>query len=370
MEYVFTLFLIFYTFYLVFLLFNIFGLLINKKKSTSHPETLSASIIIAIRNGQNSINKIIQDLLNQDYRGIFEIILVDDQSYDKTKEIIQNAEKKSNKIKYVSSKSGDSNLKFKKRALDAGIKFSNNKILVFTDVDCRLPPSWLSSILSQFTEKVDYVIGFSRAKQRFGFANLFQRVDFLILMFSALAVTRLGFPLACSGQNQAYRRSLFLKVGGYDSISQLLMGDDSIFLQKCLKKKIGVKFCEHPQSYVFCRSEEKWRDLFFQRMRWAGDGNIMWRYNFFFYTIMIATALSNFFILFLILNNFWTTLFFIIISKFIVELILTILGSHKFKETISILSFIYWFSLNIPYVCIMTIASFFTPFLSWKNRTQ
>ena len=148
------------------------------------------------------------------------------------------------------------------------------------------------------------------------------------------------------------------------------MGDDSIFLQLCLKIKAKVVFCNNPQSYVVCRSEKNWKDLFLQRMRWAGDGNIMWRYNFIFFQIMIATVLSNLFIFFLGAFFFWEILIIIISIKFAVELALNILGSIKFGENFSIFNFIYWYIVNIPYVCLMCLASFFVPFISWKNRGQ
>ena len=75
-----------------------------------------------------------------------------------------------------------------------------------------------------------------------------QKIDFLMLMFSAKAVSDIGFPLASSGQNQAFKKSLFQKVGGYKKISNLLMGDDSIFIQLCLKAKAKVAFCDNPSS--------------------------------------------------------------------------------------------------------------------------
>ena len=44
--------------------------------------------------------------MNQEYSEDVEFILVDDQSIDKTKKIIQNAEQTHPQIKYVSSDSG------------------------------------------------------------------------------------------------------------------------------------------------------------------------------------------------------------------------------------------------------------------------
>jgi len=371
MEYIFILFFISFGIYILFLAINILSLLLFSSNTINSQSLRSpVSVIVAIRNGQKSLNNLINDLLNQEYSQEIEFLLVDDQSTDKTKEIIQSAERKNPQIKYVSSSIGNSELSFKKRALDAGIKKSNYDILLFTDVDCRLGEYWISSMVENFDKNTDYVIGFSRAKKIFGLANLFQRIDFLMLMFSAKSVVQIGWPLASSGQNQAYRKSLFKKVGGYEKISHLLMGDDSIFLQLCLKNNAKVKFSINSKSYVFCRSEKTWKNLFLQRMRWAGDGNIMWKYNFLFYLIMLSTVLSNVFIFLLIFSQSIKLLFIIMVIKFMVEITFAILGANFFKERLSILEFIYWHTLNILYVPIMSASSFFVRFLSWKNKSQ
>ena len=356
--------------YFLFLLINIIGLIVLKKEQKTSDHNPSVSVVVAIRNGEKSLNTLIDCLLNQNYSGEVEFVLVDDESSDQTISIIKDIEKRDQRFKYVSSLDGDRKLKYKKRALDAGIKKSSNSILLFTDVDCIVGSGWVSSMANSFNDGVDYVIGFSRAKFKFGLANLFQRIDFLILMFSAAATTNIKYPLASSGQNQAYKRRLFNKVGGYDKISKLLMGDDSIFLQLCLKQNINVKFCMNHKSFVYCRPEKTWKSLLLQRMRWAGDGNIMWKYNPIFYLIMASTVFVNLLIIILLFFNWGWILISVITVKFILEGLLAYIGSNKLDKTISIDSFVYWFVLNIPYVCLMCFMSFFIKFISWKKREQ
>ena len=121
MEYILILFFFFFICYLGFILFNIYGLLYEGTSSRQQSTKLSISVIIAIRNGESSINNLIQDLLNQNYDGPLEFILIDDHSNDQTENIIKNAEFNHPQIKYVSSDSGESNLKFKK-----SLKISKN----------------------------------------------------------------------------------------------------------------------------------------------------------------------------------------------------------------------------------------------------
>ena len=354
--------------YFLFLLISVISLAFVKTEKKLSKDSPSVSVIVAIRNGEKSITKLIDCFLNQKYSGYVEFILVDDESTDNTKSLIKNIQKKDQRFKYVSSLDGSGNLNYKKRALDAGIKMSSNSILLFTDVDCISSPKWIESMAKSFSDNIDYVIGFSRAKFKYGFANLFQRVDFLILFFSAVAATHIKYPLASSGQNQAYKRELFDRVGGYNKISKLLMGDDSVFLQLCLKHNINVKFCMDYGSFVYCRPEKTWKSLLLQRARWAGDGKIMWKYNLLFFLIMVSTVFVNLLILILLFLDWSYLLLSIVLIKFILEGLLAYIGSDKLNQEISISSFIYWFILNIPYVCLMCFSSFFVKLISWKSR--
>ena len=116
-------------------------------------------------------------LKNQIYEGKLEFILCDDNSKDRTKEIIYSAMKSDPRIKYVHSKAGDPNLSFKKRNLDAGINIASNDIMLFTDMDCIIQPLWVKSMSKYFTDGVDYVVGFSKATNPKTLAARFQKFD-------------------------------------------------------------------------------------------------------------------------------------------------------------------------------------------------
>ena len=76
------------TIYFLTLLFFIFSLLLIKKNKNKEFNQENASVIVCVRNGQDSIKNILDDLKNQKYSGKIEFIIVDDDSNDKTKEII------------------------------------------------------------------------------------------------------------------------------------------------------------------------------------------------------------------------------------------------------------------------------------------
>ena len=359
------------TIYIISLLIYITGNLIYSahRKLEKLP---SISVIIAAKNGEKSLPNILSDLNKQNYQGNYEFIIVDDQSNDNTKNIIKEFEEKNRKFKYISSIEGDSRLFFKKRALDAGIKKSQYDILLFTDVDCRLKSNWINSMANCFDQNIDYVIGYSEISNPSNLISWFQKIDLLMMMSAGMAVANLNIPFACSGQNQAYKKSLYQKIG-FLKINDSIQGDDTLFLQLCLKEKIKTRFNNNKKSFVQSRMETNILSFIKQRMRWAADAKIMWTYSKGYFIIILSTFLTNLLLLLspiiLFLEyDFIMFLYALSLMKLILEFIIYIIGSNKFKTFINPIMFLFWFMVEIPYVVFVGIGSFFIKYIGWKGQ--
>ena len=357
--------------YIISIIVYIVGNLITKNVTinTSLP---SISIIVAVKNGENSLPNILNDLINQNYNGEYECIIVDDQSNDQTANIIKDFEIQNKKIRYVSSKEGNSELLFKKRALDAGIMQAKFDVLLFTDVDCRVKSGWAQSMGEYLKDNVDYIIGFSKISSANNLISIFQKIDLTMLHSTGRATSHLNVPFASIGQNQCYRKKLYNQIG-FLELKDSIQGDDTLFMQLCKKNNANIIYNDSPSSIVESRKEIKILPFIKQRIRWAGDAKIMWKYNKLFFSIICATFLTNLLILTLpiILHNYGENLklwYVLVIAKFIVELILFIIGSIKLKASINIIMFIYWYIVEIPYIVFMGIASFFIRFVGWKGQ--
>ena len=348
---------------------NIFS---NKKNTTS--EFPPVSIIVAIRNGENTLPHLIADLSVQQYRGKLEFILVDDESTDTTSQIIKDIMKKDKRFIYVISTSGNSSLHLKKRALDAGISIAQNEWLLFTDVDCRVPSGWVAGMAAYFSCENDYVIGHSDVKSGKTLLNLFQSLDYFLLLVAARGATNLMHPWASTGQNQAYRKSLYKKVGGFSRIKNQIQGDDSLFLNLCRKLgKTIIVFADDFQSHVVARQEKTWILFFHQRLRWSGDANIMWKVNVSFYLLMLGffllhLMLISFVFISISVPNYFTVLVKVLMIKFILEFLLYFSGIRWLDKPVNFIGFTLWFFIHIPYIVLMGLGSFFVKKLSWRGR--
>jgi len=355
------------------LLYFIIGLS-KEDKSSKNIDTPPVSVIIAVRNGEKNIGRLLNSLEKQTYHGEMEFIIVDDQSTDRTIDIIQNFNKMDSRFKYFSSIDGNKKLTHKKRALDFGIKNAQFEHLIFTDIDCILQNSWIENMILSFTDETHYLIGYAEAVDDTTSASKFQKTDFFMLLCAARGMVNNKSAWACTGQNQGYRKSLYNAVGGFIQIKEQIQGDDSLFLLLCRKaKNINVNFANSPKSFVISRPELTWYSLIKQRIRWAGDSKIFWKFNLPFYFTSIATLILNVGIIatpiiygFKILVAKWFLS--IVLLKFIVELILIYKGNNAFSRKFLIIDFFRWFIIQPIYVLIVSISSILNINPEWQGR--
>ena len=192
-----------YVYAFVLLLF-IFGLLKNffsKNNVISDNNIESVSVVVCVKNEELVLDNLLYDLKKQKFKGKLEFIIVDDNSSDNSKKIINKFVSIDNRFKYVSSDLGSKNLFFKKKALDAGIKASRNNHLIFTDAGCSLSDNWIQSIMSNYSNDVNFVVGLSFVNSSSNLVSKFQKIDLLMLMISTLSSFNLNYPLASTGQN-------------------------------------------------------------------------------------------------------------------------------------------------------------------------
>ena len=358
----------------LFLLF--IGLFFPNRRQ--HGDKPHVSVIIAARNEEKNIKNILADLLNQTYpENRVEIVIVNDHSEDSTEEIIQAISRKNRRIKYLHITQIEEKLTAKKNALFQGIQNSRGEIILTTDADCKVLPTWVETMVSYFTPDIGMVVGFSQLGRKEEKRSLFERLqslDFLSLMAATQGALNLNFPLAASGQNLAYRRSAFKDVEGFKRIGHRISGDDVLLLQLIDRNtswKIG--FAPSPKSYNSSEPEKNFRDFLNQRKRWASNGSYQIKLNRLFFLFILITFLVNA----LILIRFSTAFIFsklVILSwisltiKLCTEWLLVLKGCSIYRRFDLIKIFPLWFILQIPYIFIIGLLGSVGQFI-WKNRT-
>ncbi|MEZ4773412.1 MAG: glycosyltransferase [Bacteroidia bacterium] len=228
------------------------------------------SVVIPARNEAENIAACLHAVLSQDYpTHYFEVILVNDHSTDDTKIIAQEISRKYSNLRILDlSETGINS--YKKAALTAGISAAKGEIILQTDADCYMGKTWLASMVACFHPHTGLVSGPVMLTYRPKLLEGFQAMESMGLVTIGAGSMAVGKPNMCNGANLAYRKSVFMEVGGFEGIDGVASGDDELLLQKIhLYKKYEMRFARCKDAIVRTEALATWRDLKAQRLRWV-----------------------------------------------------------------------------------------------------
>ena len=195
------------------------------------------SVVICARNEYDYLAELVPVLLSQDYPD-YEIVIVNDCSDDETEEYLKEFTRHETIVKPVQLKQHLNFFNGKKFPLSMGIKSAKNDIIVLTDCNC-MPANdqWLRSVVNQYKNNTEIVIGYSPYVQKKSFLNRIIRFDALQQGLLYLSAAMSGHPFMGIGKNLSYRKELFFRSKGFISHYTTSVGDDDLFINQTATKK-------------------------------------------------------------------------------------------------------------------------------------
>ncbi|MDH5475267.1 MAG: glycosyltransferase, partial [Cyclobacteriaceae bacterium] len=197
-----------YVAWVVYLLF-VFGLIVvwtsskvPRKKSASK---LDFSIIIPIRDEEENITLLLDDLNKQTYSfQNFEVIIVNDHSTDRSKQIVlKTACQLSCSLKIIDLEEGEEG---KKAAITAGIRASKFDTIITTDGDCRLHEGWVNKINNVYDDGVVLVFGAVQYEPIKSIFHRLQALELSALMATGAMTHFFGLHGMCNGANFSFSK--------------------------------------------------------------------------------------------------------------------------------------------------------------------
>src|SRR5690606_28923075 len=108
------------------------------------------SVVVSARNEEEDIAACLESLIALEYpKDKLQIILVNDRSTDRTAEIIQEYQKKSDLIEFYDTKGYETHLEAKARGISYGMKHATGEWVFITDADARVQKRWIIEQLNQ-----------------------------------------------------------------------------------------------------------------------------------------------------------------------------------------------------------------------------
>lgn len=326
----------------------------------------SFSIIVAARNEEKNIARLLDSLSQLDYpEEKFEIIVVDDRSTDSTKKIADIGAAHHSNLKVISILKNETEMPHKKNALRTGIAVARFDYLAFTDADCVVPQLWLKRLSEHFTDDAGIVAGYSPFEftERNGLFPSFLRYEELKGSLYAAAATGNGTPYLCTGRNLAYRKKAYDEVGGFEKIKHSVSGDDDLFLQLVSRATSwNARYMTDPDSYVRTVPPATFSAFVHQRARHISASK---HYN---PTIKLSLGLFHLHLFICLIGLFvaplWSIIFFLV--RMNADAAIIARGKEVFDEDCSVIEFFRNELLLIIYTILIGPMGFMKKY-EWKG---
>ena len=338
--------------------------------------TVFFTVVIPARNEEDQITDCLQSVLAQNYpQHLFEVIVADDYSTDKTAVIIQNLQKQYLNLHLLQLENilPDKQLNsYKKKAIELAIQQAKGNWIVTTDADCTVSNNWLVN-LNEFILKNNSVFVAAPVKiiNAGSFISVFQCLDFMSLQGITAASVYHRFHTMCNGANLAYDKSAFYEVNGFKGIDNIASGDDMLLMHKIfVRYNERVHFLLSRDSIVETKPAKSVKEFINQRIRWASKADkfddkrilgvlvFIYFFNLSFVVILIVEIWHK---------SLWIYWLAMIAAKTLIELRFMVPVARFFKEEM----LLWWFPLMQPFHIIYTIvAGWLGKFgkYSWKGR--
>lgn len=247
-------------YYLFFLRFAL------ASKKDIKPTDVPVSVIVVGRNEAENFKKNLPELCMQNYSN-FEVVAVNDQSLDDSKDVIEELQKEFPNLKLVEVAINERFWLGKKYGLTLGIKAASHAHLLLTDADC-IPgsPNWISEMVSSFSISKTLVLGYGKYELQNSLVNLFIQFETIHTAIQYFSWALLGMPYMGVGRNMAYNRQLFFDKKGFVSHMHIPSGDDDMFVQEAgTRKNTTVVF--HKDSHTISEPKKTFDEWIKQKRR-------------------------------------------------------------------------------------------------------
>lgn len=234
---------------------------------SSNHDAVSLAIVIAFRNEANHLKALIEDLNKLVYNpDLLEIILVNDHSEDQSLAVLQglNFTFPTQIIHLNESETG------KKTAIKKGVQQTKADLILTTDADCRLLPTWAAEMASFYqASKANFIAAPVAISSDGSIWQGMQQIEFASLIGVSAVLMERHHPVMSNGANMAFNRLVY---NSFDAnLAATVSGDDMFLMHHIHTHYPGtLRFLKSPLATVYTKAAEDYESFFQQRIRWAG----------------------------------------------------------------------------------------------------
>lgn len=222
-------------------------------------EKPKVSVIIITRNLDEELESYLPLILEQSYPD-YEVILVNDGSWDNTEEVVRRLCETYPHL-YMTSLPKDSRIvSHRKLAITVGAKAAKGDILLLTEPTSRpFSPHWIDSMVRNFTTGVEFVVGNCVMLDNGGLLQHVIAYDTLINTMRSSGFNLMGHPYTATSRNMAYLRSTFFRNNGFAGMLHQEYGDDDLMIN-CHSNNLNTKIEPTLSGHTICVEKPTYRE--------------------------------------------------------------------------------------------------------------
>lgn len=238
-----------------------------KKNERSQTQTHPVSVIICAKDEAENLAALLPGSLVQKYKTTHEVIVVNDNSTDESKYILEEYQRTFKQLKIVELKQEARFIPGKKFPLSVGIKTACHEIVLLTDADC-VPASenWIEKMQENFHDGIEIVLGYSPFQKKKGWLNKLVRWESFHTALQYLSYAQSGLAYMGVGRNLSYKKIAFFRHKGFSAFNHLPGGDDDLFINKAATSN-NVAIALDPETFTLTKPPVSWKQWKKQKAR-------------------------------------------------------------------------------------------------------
>jgi cellulose synthase/poly-beta-1,6-N-acetylglucosamine synthase-like glycosyltransferase len=238
-----------------------------KQKISISRKNQPVSVVICARDEAINLQNNLPAVLNQRYDFPHEVILVNDNSLDESKYILEELQKDFPLLDVIELKQEAKFIPGKKYPLSMGIRSAKHDIVLLTDADCT-PASgqWIAKMQEPFNEDIQIVLSYGAYAKHNSFLNKIIRFETFHAGIQFLSYALNKMPYMGVGRNLAYNKSLFYQYKGFSSHNHISSGDDDLFINAAANKTNTAVVID-PEAFTYSVPPESFAKWYRQKTR-------------------------------------------------------------------------------------------------------
>ncbi|MFA7273324.1 MAG: glycosyltransferase [Crocinitomicaceae bacterium] len=217
------------------------------------------SVIIPFRNEAENLPALLKSL-SKLVTYPLEFVFVNDHSTDNSLELIENwPSKTSKKIISLNEEFG------KKAAIESGVENASGEFILTWDADIEVSPLYFEKLVEyEWKDLMILPVEMSSENWISGFFSW----DYQLQTQTALSLFGLGRPIAASGANLLFRKTVFEELKKVRTDQHILSGDDQFLLAACRKQGKSIHYLANSSLKVVTKAPNEVVSGLKQRSRW------------------------------------------------------------------------------------------------------